>query len=482
MRTLSIIEPDPERDELLAKATVAVKSALPAANSDSERPAFHFHTPANWMNDPNGPIFYKGRYHVFYQFNPYGDAWGNMHWGHGVSRDLVDWEHWPIAVWPSKAKGEEHVYSGSTFRDNDGNPLIFYTSIGKARDPEQWMAIPKDDDLRAFAKPSANPILTLALHGGDSIHEWRDPFLFREGRETYMVVGGGRGNRGVVLLYQATDPGLSVWKYRGVLFEHPDVGLRSAECPNLVRLGDRWLLLTSTHGKIESFVGMLDLDRGIFTAQNRGILVDGAYASQIVADARGAPILLAWFQPPHAPGWAGCLGLPSRLKLGSDGNPICEPLAELSRLREKSVRLRGQALSGALDLSDRLPTGDGLELALKLEPGTAASAGVRLRVAPDGTRGAEIRYDFRTRTLHTPGRAPTVLPPSPDNASLTLRLFLDKTVVDLYAAGGTVSQMAAIRDARPEDRGIQVFAEGGEARLASLEMHRLRPARFVNAF
>ena len=100
----------------VAEAMKAVAAAVPKAMADANRPVYHFHPPANWNNDPNGTIWYKGWHHLFYQHNPYGAVWGKMHWGHARSRDLVNWEHLPIALWPSKEKGEEHVFSGSDRR------------------------------------------------------------------------------------------------------------------------------------------------------------------------------------------------------------------------------------------------------------------------------------------------------------------------------------------------------------------------------
>src|ERR1044072_45025 len=161
---------DPERDTLVAKAMASAREAVAKGKEDPNRPLYHYRAPAQWMNDPNGPIYSGGRDHVFYQFNPYGARWGNMHRGHSRSRDLVNWEDLPVALWPSKSKGEEHVYSGSCFPGPDG-PIAFYTSIGASRPSEQWAAIPEDKDLLKWRKAPLNPILKSALK------EWRDPFV-----------------------------------------------------------------------------------------------------------------------------------------------------------------------------------------------------------------------------------------------------------------------------------------------------------------
>src|SRR5487761_1777683 len=109
-------------DSDFVKAMQAVRAAVPLAEADPDRPIYHFHPPANWNNDPNGTIFYQGWHPLFYQFNPYGSEWGNMHWGHARSRDLVSWEHLPIALCPSEGQGERQVYSGGAILANDGRP------------------------------------------------------------------------------------------------------------------------------------------------------------------------------------------------------------------------------------------------------------------------------------------------------------------------------------------------------------------------
>src|SRR4051812_8532297 len=132
-------------DPALAKATQAVVEAIPLAETDPERPIYHFHPPANWTNDPNGTMYYQGWHHLFYQLNPFDARLGNQHWGHARSRDLVNWEHLPIAIWPSPELGEQAIFSGGAAFTKDGQPRLIYTSISQ-RQPEQWMVIPQDQE------------------------------------------------------------------------------------------------------------------------------------------------------------------------------------------------------------------------------------------------------------------------------------------------------------------------------------------------
>jgi beta-fructofuranosidase len=450
-----------EGREPIAKAMSATHAAILGAD-DPTRPAFHFRAPAQWMNDPNGPIYYRGWYHLFYQFNPYGDQWGNMHWGHARSRDLVDWEHLPIAVWPSKSKREDHVYSGSTYLDGTGQPAILYTSIGP-RDPEQWIAVPGDRNLVTWKKPDANPVVSTRTHRPTQIDEWRDPFLFSEAGSTYMVTGGRHEGHGIVALYEAKRSDLTAWRYRGILFQHPDSNL--IECPNLVKLGDRWLLLTSHDGRVDSFTGELDLKGKAFRSSRRGVLAEGSYASQLLTNRKGQTVHLAWMPTSDHKGWNGYLTLPSILTLDGAGDVVRKPIPELRKLRNHKVELRNTVLRGELDLGAQAE-GHQLELVVDVDSGDATT--LRFRI---GT--ADIVFDARERRLQVPGRSPISLPKGP----VKLHVFLDRSALDVYADGGRATRCVSLPPGQGTPR-VSLAAEGGTARIRSLQLFSLRGAKF----
>src|SRR5580658_5397368 len=150
-------------DQAIVRATAAVQTATPRAQADPSHPVFHIASPAQWMNDPNGPVYYKGCYHLFYQLTPFSDESGVKYWGHVRSRDLVKWENLPIAIAPSSDLGEESIWSGCCTINALGQPMIFYTSIGQGKSPfdqaVQWAAT-GDDDLIHWQKSPANPVLS----------------------------------------------------------------------------------------------------------------------------------------------------------------------------------------------------------------------------------------------------------------------------------------------------------------------------------
>jgi beta-fructofuranosidase len=463
----------PAEDPILRKAMDAVIAAIPKAESDPDRPVYHFHPPAQWNNDPNGTIYYKGWHHMFYQLNPYDSVWGHMHWGHARSRDMVNWEHLPIALGPSLDKGENHIYSGGAILAADGRPRIFYTSIGAKRDPEQWMAIPVDDDLIRWRKHPANPILDIKIHGARKITDWRDPFLFREGDKTYMVCGGNttgrkRSGGGAVQLYEAVKPDLSEWKYRGPVFEDHDQEPLNIECPNLFKIGAKWVLLVSPHKPCEYWVGDLDLARGKFTPDTHGVLDPGSsYASNISYDDKGRCILWLWGRTATEPskGWNSCMALPRILSIDDGGWLRQNPAPEFESLRGPAFKVDPVALT---EKPLRIPvSGDCLEIEATFTAKGATAVGLRVRGK------TEVSFNAKDGTVLA-GKVRKMIG---TGQPVTLRVFLDKRVMEVYANDGEAAIFTTV-DAGPEDLSIEAFAKGGPGKLEGLKAWTLKPAKF----
>ncbi|MDR3701798.1 MAG: glycoside hydrolase family 32 protein [Candidatus Sulfopaludibacter sp.] len=462
----------------LQKAMESVRASMPTAAADPERPVYHFHPPANWSNDPNGTIFYRGWHHLFYQFNPYGSSWGHMHWGHARSRDLVNWEHLPIALAPSVEKGETAVFSGGAILALDGRPRIFYTSIGE-RAPEQWMATPADEDLIVWTKSRQNPILTTAVHGALKVDDWRDPFLFTESGATYMVCGGntsGRrwGGSGQVQLYRATNDELTHWTHLGPVFECRDREIVNIECPDLFKLDGKWVLIISPHKPCEYFLGSLDLARPRFTPEARGILDAGMdYASNISRDQSGRTILWMWGRTgnPAAKGWNSVMALPRILSLGSDGFLRQQPAPELEKLRGAIVTAAAVPLTSTPSVLQGI-RGDCMELEIELTLGRAAWVRLNLRCSESGKAGAAIT--ITNEGLLTVGKATTLLG---QNDRYRLRVFLDKRVFEVYANGG-LAALYSTTDAGRDDLGITVSVGGEGAEVVAVKGWPLKPAEF----
>ena len=458
----------------IARAMASVAAATPRAQADPTRPIYHFCPPANWMNDPNGPIYHNGYYHLFYQHNPYGDDWGHIHWGHARSTDLVHWEHLPIALWPSKELGEEHSFSGCAGVDGAGRQILIFAMVGPGTHGErpaneQWAAI-GDPDWITWQKHPANPVLSLKTHGGPPFRgEWRDPFIFSEAGRTFLILGGDYDDVAGIALYEATDQTLTNWRYHKLLYQQPRGERRFLECPNFFKVGEKWVLLHSPYNLIEYLVGDFDLPTLTFTPTAEGLLdpgfstVPNFYASNILYDAQGRCILLGWargFAPGR--GWNGCLALPRILTIGPDGHPEQSPLPQLQQLRDQRYRLADKTVDANGYLLAELG-GDALEIQALLEPGDATVI-LRVRRSADGQRSVDITYDGAILNV-----AGTAIPLTLGlDEPLKLQLFLDKTLLEVFVNGGRIAVTRVI-DAPVADVGVELVAQGGNASVIALE-------------
>ncbi len=471
----------PERETLLSRAEASVAAAAPRAAADPNRPGMHVLAAANWINDPNGLMYYKGYYHVFFQHNPYGDDWGNMHWAHVRSKDLAHWERQPIALWPSKSKGEDHVFSGSAILRKDGTPMIFYTSIG-ARFPEQWAAIPETDDLAHWQKHPANPVVANAVHGDTKVSEWRDPYVIHDGDTTWMVCGGNtnetRGGGGAVFLYEAQDDSLAKWTYRGILFRHPDAAVKNVECPIFFPLGGRWVLITAQGKPVDWFVGDFDRQAGTFTATARGHVDEGqVYAPSVLArDPKDRALLWGWIDGvPGGRGWRHCLTIPRVLSIGPDGRLRQQPAPELQILRGQPKHLAPIPLKLTATATPlEPPAGLAAELTLSLRCPAGRTVTLDLLRTKDGAHSVPLRYDGQTLSLGKASLA--VTPPAGADGVLTLHLIVDHSVIEARTADGSV-WLTQVADYTIDGLGLAARAEGGDgATIDALEWWPLAEA------
>jgi beta-fructofuranosidase len=330
--------------------------------SDPLRPQFHLLPAKNWMNDPNGPIFWRGKYHMFFQYNPNSAVWGDMHWNHAVSDDMIHWRHLPIALAPTPdGDDSDGCFTGSAVNDN-GTATIIYTGVKSVaadratlRDGHhnfretQLLATSKDPNLLTWEKlpkPIIEPPQDPNLTG------FRDPFLFQLNAASpwYCGVASGQFKKsGRVLLYESKN--LRDWKYLHPLAEGQWSGRESTdpvgsgemwECPDFFPLGKKWVLLYSTAGSVFWEVGDLDPKELVFHSQTRGILDHGAYyAQKTQLDAKSNRILWGWITEKRpdpellAAGWAGCMSLPRILSIGRENILEMEIAPEVRSLRER---------------------------------------------------------------------------------------------------------------------------------------------------
>ncbi len=182
-------------------------------NGASPRPCYHLTPRIGWMNDPNGFSYYKGQYHLFYQYHPYSTQWGPMHWGHAVSPDLLHWTYLPCALAPDQPYDGAGCFSGSAIELPDGRQLLMYTGVRREAQPNgttqdvQTQCVAIGDGLD-YEKLDCNPVLDETdLPEGGSRYDFRDPKLWREADGTYRCVVGNRTSdgSGSLPIYRSED-------------------------------------------------------------------------------------------------------------------------------------------------------------------------------------------------------------------------------------------------------------------------------------
>lgn len=441
------------------------RPAYPVVN-DPARPAWHFGPPAYWMNDPNGVIWHDGWCHVFYQHNPGGDEWADMHWGHARSRNLVHWEHLPIALRPQLADGELHCYSGCLALTAGGEPRILYTSVPPAgRAATQALASPADAGWRTWRQHVTTPFLDLATHGGPAFNpDWRDPFVFHTAGRTFLILGAILGAETVIPLYENPSGDLAHWIYRGIIYREPRTTTLFLECPNLVRCGEKWLLLTSPCRAVDWLSGTLGLENYRFHVERRGHVdeSDHYYATHPAIDPSGRVVLFGWVRNfPKGRGWNGCLGVPRRLWLDAQGDCCSAPVAEIEQLRGAATDYAPQTLA-AQPLELVLPAGGSCDAELTLERNATATILFQL---------AGITIVIETHGVHCHGSP--LVPLAPADAPVRLRWLLDASVLELFVNDRATYTRVVPYPVAPAAR---LSVSAGSARLAAGRVWPLRAA------
>lgn len=463
---------------------------------DPLRPQYHLLPPHNWMNDPNGPIWWKGKYHLFYQLNPHAAVWGDMHWGHAVSPDMVHWKHQPVALAPTPGGADsEGCFSGSAVVYN-GVPTFIYTGVQNAppdqvtiRDGSdklretQMLATAEDDGLLRWKKIET-PVIARPPEGMH-VTGFRDPCPWKEADGWYVGIGSGeRGKGGSVLLYRSQD--LRKWEYLHPLATGVPNGKQAVnpcdsgemwECPDFFALNKTHYLHYSTEGKVIWTTGDYDEQAHTYTPKRRGVLDHGAYyAPKSFLAPDGRRILWGWIRETRpeaefaAAGWSGCMSLPRVLSVGGQGQLEMHPAAEVLKLRgqgEKTSVNEGKPYRKKLN-----------ELRLELRVPidfTVKSAAVRLLVG--GKEVWQLSVNIPGDSVHC-GDISFPLPqyPWPRPA---IRMFLDGSVIESFI-GGREAITSRVYSARPGDTELEVSVSGkGHVDVETWALQPISPDRMT---
>jgi fructan beta-fructosidase len=452
----------PEDSPALRSVTQADDIWAPAnVYREPLRAQFHFSPRRGWNNDPNGMVYAKGEYHLYFQHNPYGWNWGNMHWGHAVSRDLVHWQERPIAVYPRRFG--DWAFSGSAVvdrlntsgwkRGEDDVLVAAYTSTGRGE-----CIVCSHDRGRTWAEFEGNPVIK---------HDGRDPRLLwhEPTRRWVMAVYDESDGRRWIAFY--TSANLKDWIFRSRIDGF-------FECPDLFELpldGDRsrrkWVLTAaSSEYVVGTFDGMTFQPESPKQTGHRG---RGFYAAQTFSDEPlGRVVQIGWLQTatPGMPFNQG-MSLPMELELRttSDGPRLAwKPVPELDALRLRSiVKSSGRINFGPGDDPMTYPGGELIEIRAEFEPDPSSRLALEIR-------GVEVVFDAARSEIRVAGQtAPAPLV----GGKQKMIVYADRTGLEIFAADG-LAYIPLPVNLDPRRTGFEIRCGGGPVRLNRLEAYELR--------
>jgi beta-fructofuranosidase len=483
--------------ELILKAEKAVTELKGKALKDPHRLNYHFMAPASWINDPNGLIYFKGEYHMFYQQHPYSASNGPKHWGHAKSKDHVHWEHMPIALAPSEDYEKNGCFSGTAVDDNGTFTLIYTGNVhGGPGKKKQVQCIATSEDGVTFTKFAGNPVIEDFPEEGSI--DFRDPKVWMYTDSWYMAIGSGKDGKANALLYKSKD--LLSWDYIGKMTESKseDQG-KIWNCPDFFTVGGKDVLLVSPavspnykdNRKTIYIIGKMDYETGVFTQEFDEDIDYGFdfYAPQTLIDEQGRVILIGWLDmwwnpmPTQEYGWAGAMTIPRVVSLLPDGKLCFSPLPELQALREKHQQFKQIHLKQSCPHILGDIQGDSLEIIAEydLNSCNAEEFGFKLRCSVDGKQQTLITYNKvhqelsvdRTKSgIVESGISKCKLEATSSN-TLELHIFLDRSSVEVFGNGGRVAMSHRIYP-DPSSLGVEMLALGGSVKVTSVDIWNLK--------
>ncbi len=458
-------------------------------------PQYHIAAPGGWVNDPNGFCFYKGQYHFFYQHHPHSAQWGPMHWGHAVSKDLVHWEHLPIALAPTEPYENEGCFSGSGI-EKDGRFYLFYTGNyfdHEAQTHGQCQCMAYSDDGINFTKYENNPVIVAPVFEDIFIEDFRDPKVWQNGDTYYMVVGGRTPDKlyGQILLFESKD--LLSWKFKSIMARAEGNEGDMWECPNFANVEGKDVLIISPQGikrvgnmyknlyQSGYFIGNLDYETGTFAHGDFELLDYGFdfYAPQITEAPDGRTILIGWldmwynWMPEQPDGWAGIMTVPRELHI-KNGKIFSVPVREMEKLRvaEKSY----ENLNFFKPMKFEGVDGEIGELILDIDLTETAKFEIHLRSSADQV--TVLSYDTAMELFKfnrdkagegSDGERECTVPAAD---KMKLQIFLDRSSVEIFINDGEKVLSNRVYP-RADSTDIVFVPKDGAFKIDSLKFYRL---------
>ena len=481
----------------IEKAQREIDSKKDIVKKGKMRQRYHFMAQTGWLNDPNGLIYFRGKYHFFFQHNPYNGFWDSMHWGHAVSDDMLHWEYLPLALAPSETY-DNHLrggcFSGSAIEHDGKLYLMFTGATNEGKGNEQTQCIAYSEDGIHFEKYAGNPVL-IAPEGVPT-DCFRDPKVWKHEDTYYMVCGASRDNKGQALLYRSKD--MTHWTYFTVLAESRGEWGYMWECTDFYPMGDKYVLTFSPMGAGEHtsvyLVGDFDYLTGKFCCHVSGEIDWGLdyYAPQSFLAPDGRRIIVGWsnewewmplwkdWGPTYKEGWCGFFNIPREVRMRKDGTLQFLPIREVETIRENPKRIAELAVS---EEYTELEAGDGvcfeLKLKIDLQRTNADELELDLRCGAERRticlfhfKKGEMRVDRNAADGWSKGVSRSVLYLQ-GKKELDVHILSDQSSLEIFTDQYQNNHSNNIF-AKASQNQLRVRARGGNAVLRDIETYGLR--------
>lgn len=476
---------------------------------DPQAPRYHFIAPeGNALPfDPNGAIFWKGVYHLFYIFQDHSLPNGGHCWGHASSTDLLHWTFHPTALAPAPGDPDVGIFSGSAFVNKDGIPTLIYHGV----DAGTCIATAEDDQLIKWKKSPHNPVIPEVKSGdkGAGVYNVFDPHAWLEGDTYYVILGGmikPYDIRDTAYLFQSKD--LIHWEYlRPFYSPHPEwTGPEEdCACPDFFKLGNRYMLSCISHPRgARYYLGRYQEGTFIPEEHHRMNWPGGScFAPESLVDDRQRRISWAWVVDQRKGEWIvknelGVMTMPRVFSLDARGQLLINPPDEFQALRQNPRHQEGMTVSPGQELRLEGIEGDVMELALEATLPASSLFGLKVRLTPDGAEQTAIMIDTSAHMLtvdttrsslssEIAQRFPILRVMQADQAEvrvqtapfrldlgepLRLRVFLDKSIIEVYANGRQCITQR-IYPTRSDSLGVALFSQQGVTTVRSVDAWEL---------
>lgn len=440
------------------------------AYNELYRPQTHFTPSKNWMNDPNGMVYVNGQYHLFYQYNPKGNDWGNMSWGHAVSTNLLEWKEQPVALLPDEL-GD--IFSGSAVYDaentagfGEGAIVALYTSSGKYQ--QQSLAYSVDNGT-TFVKHTGNPII-----GNTSEPDFRDPKVFWHNESRKWIMALAKGHQYAIEFWSSSN--LKNWsKLSSFSISKNACNRGQWECPDLLRMSykgqEKWVLIVSVNpgGPVlgsgtQYFIGHFDGTSFVADERDYPLWVDYGmdnYAGVTWSNVEDRHVFIGWMNNwsyagsvPTNP-WRSAMTLPRELSLLEWNNqPILA--SKVVREIEEWAGKWNDVSSESLNIKDAYQ--------IRLELNAAKNATIILKNDADESLDMTLNAATKQLVTHRTGKSgdssfantfsvsSIKSPLNVDEDHVVLDIFVDRSSVEVFTESGSMVQTNLVFPSKIYDR------------------------------